>query len=72
MVYNRIEIKKSMTKERRCDFATTLSMKFFCFGSTARFDVRGSVRGNGAIHILKPFDIVQIVQFFYSILLEPT
>ena len=32
MVYNRLEIKNDIAKERRCDFATTLSMRFFVFG----------------------------------------
>ena len=71
-MYNRVEIKNRMTKERRCDFAMTLFMKFFVFGSTALSDVGGRVRDIGTIHISGPFDIVQIVQFFYGILLEPT
>ena len=29
MVYNEIETKNDITKERRCDFATTLFMVFF-------------------------------------------
>ena len=29
MMYNNQEIKNDMTKERRCDFAMTLIMKFF-------------------------------------------
>ncbi len=29
MMYNKQEIKNDMTKERRCDFAMTLIMKFF-------------------------------------------
>ena len=32
MVYNRLEIKNGIAKERRCDFAMTLSMKYFVFG----------------------------------------
>ena len=32
MVYNRLEIKNGITKERRCDFAMTLFMQFFVFG----------------------------------------
>ena len=31
MVYNGLEIKNGITKERRCDFAMTLSMQFFVF-----------------------------------------
>lgn len=32
MVYNRLETKNDIAKERRCDFATTLSMRLFVVG----------------------------------------
>jgi len=67
-----MKIKNDITKERRVYFAMTLFVKFFVFGSTALFDDFGDGNGFGFIQIPLPYDIVQIVQFFYGRLLEPT
>ena len=73
MVYNDNEIKMSMTKERIVRFAMTLIMRFLFFGLPALSDYREkSYCEHGFIHIQKPFDIVQIVQFFYDRLPKPT
>ena len=61
-----------MTKERRCYFAMTLIMSFLFLVRTALFDDLRSSKVFGIIQTPIAFDIVQIVQFFYGKLPEPT
>ena len=41
MVYNKLEIKNSITKERRGYFVMTLSMQLFCLGFRLHYVITG-------------------------------
>jgi len=58
IVYNNIEIKMSMTKERREHFAMTLIMRFLFFGLTALSDYRERIVASMDLSISKSLSIL--------------